>query len=324
MTDWLSEVKRKGPRRPTRADIADLNRLFSDSFTDRYRKDGLVGVRVPQLNPDIWQYAIRDAGKGAMLWFDKNNEMVAFNMAHHSGLEGWMGPLAVRPDRQGSGVGTVIVEAAIDWLRGEGVTTIGLETMPRTVENIGFYGKLGFVPGYLTMTMTREAGDRKPSVQFTRFSDLEQEQRESMVERCRESVDEVFSGYDFTREFDLSIESGIGDAVVVQAEGKVAGFALWHSAPLAHNRSGDELRVLKLFADSLGAFEQVVFALESCANKLRLPSVAIRCQTAYEGAYRVLTELAYRVRWTDLRMTLGGYAEPTVPGEEILFSNWEI
>jgi N-acetylglutamate synthase-like GNAT family acetyltransferase len=259
-----------------------------------------------------------------MLWFDKNDEMVAFNMAHHSGLEGWMGPLAVRPDRQGSGVGTVIVKAAIDWLRAAGVTTLGLETMPRTVENIGFYGKLGFVPGYLTMTMTRETGDRKPSMQFTRFSDLEQEQRESMVERCRESVDEVFSGYDFTREFELSIESGIGDAVVVQAEGKVAGFALWHAAPLAHNRSGDELRVLKLFADSLGSFEQVVLALESCAKKLRLPSVAIRCQTAYEGAYRVLTELAYRVRWTDLRMTLGGYAEPTVPGEEILFSNWEI
>jgi len=324
VTDWLSEVKRKGPRRPSQTDVEDLNRLFSDSFTDRYRKDGLVGVCVPQLNPDIWQYAIKDAGKGAMLWFDEKDEMVAFNMAHHSGLEGWMGPLAVRPDRQGSGIGSLIVEAAIDWLRAEGVTTLGLETMPRTVENISFYGKLGFVPQYLTMTMTREVGDREPGTQFTRFSELERKPRESVVERCRESVGDVFSGYDFTREFDLSIELDIGDAVVVQTEDKVTGFALWHSAPLAHNRSGDELRVLKLFADSQEVFAQVVLALESCAEKLRLPAVAIRCQTGYEGAYRILTELGYRVRWTDLRMTLGGYAEPTVPGEEVLFSNWEI
>ena len=324
MTDWLSELKRKGPRQPTTADVADLNRLFSDSFTDRYRKDGLVGVRVPQLNPDIWQYAIRDAGRGAMLWFDEKDQIVAFNMAHHSGLEGWMGPLAVRPDRQGSGLGSLIVETAIDWLRAEGVTTLGLETMPRTVENIGFYGKLGFVPKHLTMTMTRDAGDREPGMQFKQFSELEPEARESVVERCRESVEDVFSGYDFTREFDLSIELGVGDAVVVQTESKITGFALWHSAPLAHNRSGDELRVLKLFADSLEVFVQVVLALEAMAERLRLPAVAIRCQTGYEGAYRKLTELGYRVRWTDLRMTLGGYAEPTVPGEEVLFSNWEI
>ena len=64
-------------------------------------------------------------------------------MVHRSGTEGWMGPLAVRPDRQGEGLGRQIVQAGIEWLRGQGATTIGLETMPRTVDNIGFYSRLG-------------------------------------------------------------------------------------------------------------------------------------------------------------------------------------
>src|SRR5690242_21906320 len=42
--------------------------------------------------------------------------------------EGWMGPLAVRVDRQGSGIGKTIVRAATDWLLDRGVTTLGLET----------------------------------------------------------------------------------------------------------------------------------------------------------------------------------------------------
>src|SRR5207237_594365 len=83
-----------------------------------------------------------------------------FNIAHRSGTEGWMGPLAGRPDRQGAGVGKAIVRAAVDWLIEQGVATLGLETMPRTVENIGFYARLGFAPGHLTVTLTNDIATR--------------------------------------------------------------------------------------------------------------------------------------------------------------------
>ena len=54
----------EGPFQIQRADIGPLNVLFSETFTERYRRDGLVGVRVPPLNPTIWQYAVADAGEG--------------------------------------------------------------------------------------------------------------------------------------------------------------------------------------------------------------------------------------------------------------------
>src|SRR5437773_1998726 len=112
MRAWLPERQVYGPEPAGERDTEGLNRVFADAFTDRYRRDGLVGVRVPHLNPQVWRYALLDAGPGAMLWRDEAGHVVAFNIAHRSGAEGWMGPLAVRPDRQGAGVGKTIVRTA--------------------------------------------------------------------------------------------------------------------------------------------------------------------------------------------------------------------
>ncbi|MFQ6045294.1 MAG: GNAT family N-acetyltransferase [Gemmatimonadales bacterium] len=313
-----------GPHVATLDDVSQLKRVFSDAFTDRYRKDGLVGVRVPQLNPAIWRYALQDADRGAMIWRDEQNEVVAFNIVHRSGSEGWMGPLAVRTDRQGMGVGRVIVEAAIEWLREAGVLTIGLETMPRTVENIGFYSRLGFIPRHLTITMTGEATRRAVSGPVSELARLPKAERAELMRKCAERLSRSAHGRDFRREMELTDQLGIGDTVVIEREGVVSAFAVWHSAPLTRGRSADELRVLKLFADSVESFERLVVAVELCAGRANLRRVAIRCQTAYGSAYRALLERGYRVRWTDLRMTLVGYPEMELPEGEILFSNWEI
>ncbi len=321
---WRPERLLNGPRVARADDVPSLNRVFSDSFTDRYRRDGLVGVRVPQLNPDIWRYAIEDAGDGAMLWFDESNDVVAFNIAHSSGAEGWMGPLAVRTDRQGMGAGRVIVETATEWLRGQGVTTIGLETMPRTVENIGFYGRLGFQPGHLTVTMTGEGSRRRVAGEYMRLGELGPSEWESAVDRCRERLGASAPGYDFTREIELTRDLEIGDTVVLERDGAVVAFALYHTASLAAGRPAEELRVLKLFADCEDTFTRLIVVLESRAAAAHLRRVAIRCQTAGAVAYRALLGRSYQVRWTDLRMTLAEYPEAALPEGEILLSNWEI
>src|SRR5437870_12712810 len=133
MRAWLPERQVSGPERAVERDIESLNRVFADAFTDRYRRDGLVGVRVPHLNPQVWRYALLDAGEGAMVWRDEAGQIAALNVTHRSGAAGWIGPLAVRPDRPGGWVGKMIVRAAVDWLVAQHVTTVGLETMPRTV-----------------------------------------------------------------------------------------------------------------------------------------------------------------------------------------------
>jgi len=220
MRAWLPDTRVTGPERATERDIEGLNRVFAEAFTDRYRRDGLIGVRVPQLNPLVWRYALLDAGDGAMVWRDEQGDVAAFNVAHQAGAEGWMGPLAVRPDRQGTGVGKTIVRTAADWLIDRGVTTLGLETMPRTPENIGFYARLGFTPGFLTVTLTNEIATRGHPAPVL-LSKASAADKETTMAAARRLVDDLVPGVDFSREILLTAELGLGDTSLV--EGNTGG-----------------------------------------------------------------------------------------------------
>jgi GNAT superfamily N-acetyltransferase len=309
----------RAPERAEPGDIERINRIFSEAFTDRYQRDGLAGVRVPPLNPAIWRFAIASAGDGALVWRDAAKGLIAFNMVHCSGTEGWMGPLAVRPDRQGEGVGRAIVEAGITRLTALGARIIGLETMPRTIENIGFYSGLRFRPGHLTVSMGRDLGG-PGTTPALRLSDGDPARG---VRDCRVLTEAVAPGRDFSREIALTLEYRLGDVTILAEQERVIGFALWHTAPLAEGRPADELRVLKLVARDLEVFRRLVIALECHAWESGARRVALRCQTAYPAAYGALVDAGYRVHWTDLRMTLEGRGEKA-PGREVVFSNWEI
>ena len=319
---WRPDRSFRGPDRPTARDIDPLNRVFAEAFTDRYSRDGLVGVRVPQLNPLVWRYAIEDAGEGAMVWRDAEGHMVAFNMVHRSGSEGWMGPLAVRPDRQGQGLGSLMVRTGLDWLRAQGATTIGLETMPRTVDNIGFYSRLGLVPSHLTVTLVQDV-PRRPVIGGGELLSAAGAGLERSLEECRRLTQSLAPGVDFTRELALTRELDIGDTTLLREEGVLVGFALWHSTPLAAGRPKDELRVLKLVAKHGGALDRILDALPPAASAQRVGRVAVRCQTEFVAAYQRLVGRGYRVHWTDLRMLLPGHP-PRPPGEGVVMSNWEI
>jgi GNAT superfamily N-acetyltransferase len=320
---WLPDREIYGPTRATVRDIEPLNRVFSEAFTDRYRRDGMTGVRVPHLNPLIWRYALEDAGDGAMVWRDAGGALAGFNMLHASGREGWMGPLAVRPDRQGAGLGKDILRSGIEWLRARGARTIGLETMPRTIENIGFYSRLGFVPGHLTVTLIRDVA-RRPAALPEQLSATGR-QRADRLHECGRLTASCAPGTDFTRELALTAELRIGDTVLVRdSAGTLAGFALVHTAPLAAGRSPDELRILKLVSRDLEGFERVIAAVEATAILSDLKRVSVRAQTAFAGAYRCLIELGFRAHWTDLRMTLADHPEAVPRSGAVVFSNWEI
>ncbi len=309
-----------GPERAVPGDIDRINRVFAEAFTERYQRDGLSGVRVPLLNPAIWRFAIAAAGDGALVWRDGSGTIAAFNMVHRSGAEGWMGPLAVRPDRQGRGLGQTIVREGIRRLETGGARIIGLETMPRTVDNIGFYSRLGFRPGHLTVSVTRAlngpagpAGQRLPPTP-----------REEIVARCRGLTDSLAPGVDFSREIELTLGQALGGVTLLSDGGAASAFALWHTAPLAEGRPGDEARVLKLAARDLDTFRRLVPAIERDAASGGARQTSVRCQTAYGAAYQVLLDAGYLVHWTDLRMTLAGKSEPPARDGGVLFSNWEI
>jgi hypothetical protein len=192
--------------------------------------------------------------------------------------------------------------------------------MPRTVDNIGFYSTLGYVPGHLTITITVEAeyADHR-IIQLGRLSESE---RRDVVLRCSELTQDISPGYDFSREINLTHSLGLGDTLVLERAGRVDGFALCHTAPLVEGRGRDELRVLKLAARAERDVDGIVTQLADYARRSGTRRVAIRMQGGYSTLYSQLIKRGARVRWTDLRMTLTGHPEPAHGG--IILSNWEI
>lgn len=318
---WKRLSETQGPVPATPDEIPELNRVFSDAFTERYRRDGMTGVRVPQLNPAIWRYAMEDSGGGALVWRGDEGAIVAFNIAHRSGVEGWMGPLAVRPEWQGAGLGKAIVQAGVAWLQERSARVIGLETMPRTMDNIGFYSSLGFVPTRLTITVTVEAAAADGPV--TLLQRLPARARDDMVAACSRLTTSQLPGYDYAREMRLTGELGLGDSVILERNGRVRGFAIFHSVPLVEGRPREELRVLKLAVQRTEDLDELVRLLAVAARRTGTRRLAIRVQGEYAAAYQRLVGAGARVRWTDLRMTKAGFEEP-VAATGAVFSNWEI
>jgi GNAT superfamily N-acetyltransferase len=318
---WRSAGIVEGPVRATVKDISELNEVFSAAFTDRYRRDGLSGVRVPYLNPVIWRYAIEDAAEGALLWRDERGAVAAFNMVHQSGTEGWMGPLAVRSDQQGHGVGKDVVSRGIAWLRKREAKVIGLETMPRTMDNIGFYSRLGFVPGQLTVTLSYDAFRHESSVEL--LSRLSPAARDDAIAECRALLNSLLPGSDYTREIGLTAELQLGDTFLLRDRDALVGFALAHTAPLVEGRTRDEQRVLKLVLADETRFSAFAKAIANHTRQNGIRRVSFRLQAEYSNAYAQAIALGMHVRWTDLRMALGE-VPPRHHGTGMALSNWEI
>ncbi|MEP6622600.1 MAG: GNAT family N-acetyltransferase [bacterium] len=318
---WRPQPQIEGPFRVRTEEITALNVVFSDAFSERYRRDGMVGVRVPNLNPQVWRYAIQDADGGAMMWRDGRGDIAAFNMVHQSGIEGWMGPLAVRTEYQGGGTGKEVVERGVAWLKAKGATIIGLETMPRTMDNIGFYSRLGFNPGKLTITLTVDAQNAERPAEL--LGRLGARDRDDEMLAIRALVSSVAPGYDFTREIELTDSLSLGDTLLLRDKGALVGFALCHTAPLVEGRAREELRVLKCVMADEGSFDAMVQSLCDFARRSGTRRVAFRVQGEYGGIYRRLMAMRARVRWTDLRMSYEGYNEVR-PERGVLLSNWEI
>ncbi|MEW6147464.1 MAG: GNAT family acetyltransferase [Bradyrhizobium sp.] len=73
-----------------------------------------------------------------------NSAVVATIMVGHDGHRGWVYYVAVDPNCQKRGFGRLIMAAAEDWLRREGIAKLQLLVRRENAQANAFYGSLGF------------------------------------------------------------------------------------------------------------------------------------------------------------------------------------
>jgi hypothetical protein len=189
------------------------------------------------------------------------------------------------------------------------------------MDNIGFYSRLGFLPGRLTITMTLEAQAAVDGAVL--FGRLSPRSREDALGECRALVQRLLPGYDYSREITLTSDLSVGDTVLLYDDDRLVGFALAHTAPLVEGRVREELRVLKLVLEDESRFEDLLRAVSDLARRSGTRRVSLRVQGEFGSAYRRVIALGAHVRWTDLRMSLSAYEERR-PERGLVLSNWEI
>src|ERR1043166_9342629 len=179
--------------------------------------------------------------------------------------------------------------------------------MPRTMDNIGFYSRLGFVPGRLTVTTTLEAAhaDHAPRT----FGRLSPRDKDDVLVAARALLETVQPGFDYTREITLTDALALGDTVLLFDGDTLVGFALAHTASLVEGRTREELRVLKLALADETRFVDLVGLVCDFARRSGTRRVSFRMQGGFIDAYQRLIVLGGHVRWTDLRMSLLEFEE---------------
>ena len=91
----------------------------------------------------------------------------------------------------------------------------------------------------------------------------------------------------------------------------------------ADRRAREELRVLKLVLEDVSRLDELIRATGDFARRSGTRRVALRLQGEYLQPFQRIIALGGHIRWTDLRMSLGGYEEKR-PTNGFVLSNWEI
>lgn len=264
-------------------------------------------------------FVIEEAGK-----------ILAVSFSHVWGKTGWIGPLAVAPEKHLSGLGKEIANESVGFLKRAGCKTIGLETSPRSYRNLGFYRKLGFQPTTLTLDMMRPVHllhDSRLSEAYSliRYSECAGEEREEFQRKTLALTQLVSPHLDYTPLIQAIRTFAWGDSLLMQSGEKVIAYTTVQTEPISSEEQSNVLRTLALLVHpslSDQNMKDVLRVLENFARENFFGNLLIRVPTHCDHAFNMLLSECFQVVHSDLRMTMQGYAE-VLHEDGINLSRWE-
>ena len=215
-------------------------------------------------------------------------------------------------------------------MKDRGCTTIGLETMPRTYNNLGLYTRLGFQPGALVMTCQVPIPATVPAVPGAAppilLSELDPAARSAIRPEMQALWQRVSPGLDYSQAVDATLANEFGDVLLTRdgdnGEGPLNGCLHFHHSRYFITDGAGVLRIARITAvrDST-AFARLMSALASYGRKHGMTELYIRCQASDWETTKQLLAWGFRIAHTDLRMSLETHPERENP-EMVHFTRW--
>lgn len=103
-----------------------------------------AGGLVADYNDPAADFRLARAGAGSdvLVGEDESGRICGAVMVGHDGHRGWLYYLACEP--RGRGVGRLMAQAALDWLRTKGAPKVQLLVRETNTDVVSFYERLGF------------------------------------------------------------------------------------------------------------------------------------------------------------------------------------
>lgn len=222
------------------------------------------------------------------------NRLVGSVVATCWGSFGVLGPITVHPDYWSRGIARQLMPPAVDLFDRRGVSVAALVTHPHSPKHLRLYESFGFWPRSLSAVMVRPV-DSAADASASLFADLDAARRARALEACRAIADAQFEGLDLTGEIESVAGQGLGDVLLLDSGGDIAGFAV------CHHGNGTEAGPGTLYVKSAmvrperaADFERLLAACESRAAVLALERVEAGVNTARREAYRMMKDRGYR------------------------------
>lgn len=226
-----------------------------------------------------------------------NGHLVGSNFATRWGSVGFFGPLSVRPDLQERGIAQSLLARTVEEFAAWGTTHNGLFTFAQSAKHVALYQKFGFHARFLTAIMTAPARPIGPIAGAARFSALRDADKAAALAASREVTDSLYPGLDLSAEIATVTDQGLGDTVLLEGSGGLAGFAICHYGP--RSEAGAKLCFIKFAAVRAAPsaeqdYARLLDACEALAVSVGMPTLLGGANLARHEAYQALVARGFR------------------------------
>jgi GNAT superfamily N-acetyltransferase len=260
----------------------------------------------------------------AVLGAEMEGELVGSNFVTNWGSFGFFGPLTVRPDLWDRGIAKRLLEPTMAIFETWGTKHRGLFTFAQSPKHVGLYQKFGFWPRYLTPVMQRPiAPDERASSAarkgWSKLSEVASRERASSVTACGEVTGEIYEGLNVEREILAVVDQGLGDVVLLEGSGRLAGFAVCHCGAGSEGGSGTcyvKFGAVRPGPRAADDFDRLLNAAAALAAERKTSRLLAGVNTGRSEAYRQMLQSGFRTEFQGVAMETGspgsGYNHPGV------------
>ena len=233
-----------------------------------------------------------------------DGEVAGSALAVHWGSVAVFGPLSVRPDAQGRGIGRALLAAALERMAVWNAEHTGLFTWSESPGHLVLYGSERFWPRFLSLMMAKPL-PADAAGECRTFGALPPAEREGALAACGELSAAVRPGLDLSAEIRGLSEHGFGDTVLLGDAGGLDGFAVCHTG--AGSEAGSGHCLVKFAAARPGAAARQRFGdLIAACERFAAARDAFRIETMVDagrvGACRLLLDRDYVVAFQGVNM----------------------